>query len=78
MKFWVTEINALDAQTDEMKTWGGPLIQAPTMELAQQWCNENRGYLKVVGELVAEIPCKEGTYEPDFENMIDYEITQQN
>ena len=44
------------------------------METAQEYCELNGlGYCKVVGELIAEIPCKEGTYEPDFNNMIDYE-----
>lgn len=73
MKQWVTEIKALQASTGEMKTWGGEHISAPTAELAQQWCDENRGYLKVIGELVAEIPCIPGTHDPDFGNMIDYE-----
>ena len=78
MKTWVTEIMALEAKTDEMKKWCGDEVQAPTYELAQQWCDNNKGYLKVIGELVAEIPCKEGTYEPDFENMVDYENIQNN
>lgn len=69
---------ALEAATAIMKRWCGPEVEAPTAELAQQWCNENAGHLKVIGELVAEIPCKEGTYEPDFTNMIDYENVQNN
>jgi len=78
MKIWLTEFKAADAKTGEMKTWGGENVTAPSWELAQQWCYDNRGYLKVIGELVAEIPCKEGTYEPDFDNMIDYENQQLN
>lgn len=78
MKTWVTEIMALEAKTGEMKKWCGDEVQAPTYELAQQWCDNNKGYLKVIGELVTEIPCKEGTYEPDFENMVDYENIQNN
>ena len=78
MKIWCTEIKALEASTGAMKTWGGDYVKAPTMELAQQWCDENKGYLKVVGELVAEIPCKEGTYEPDWNNMIDYDVIKNN
>lgn len=78
MKLWVTEIKALDPHTGEMKTWGGDEVEAPTHELAQAWCDQNKGYLKVIGELVAEIPCKEGTYEADFDKMIDYENTQNN
>lgn len=73
MKWFVTEIKALHPITGEMKIWGGPNVQGISAEQAQQWCNENLGYCKVVGELIAEIPCKEGTYEPDFKNMVDYE-----
>lgn len=78
MKKWCTEFMALEAATGVMKKWCGPEVEAPTAEIAQQWCNENAGHLKVIGELVAEIPCKEGTYEPDFNNMIDYEQAQNN
>lgn len=69
---------ALEAATGIMKKWCGPEVEAPTAELAQQWCNDNMGYLKVVGELVAEIPCKSGTHDPNFENMIDYENIKNN
>jgi hypothetical protein len=78
LKQWVTELKALDPHSGEMKKWCGPEVQAPTAELAQKWCDENCGYLKVIGELVAEIPCKRGTYEPDFKNMTDYENIQNN
>lgn len=78
MKIWVTEIKALEGRTGEMKTWCGENVEAPTCELAQQWCDENKGYLKVIGELVAEIPCKEGTCEADFSKMVDYENIQNN
>jgi hypothetical protein len=78
MKIWVTEFKAPDARTGEIKTWCGENVKAPTHELAQQWCYENRGYLMVVGELISEIPCKPGTYEPDFENEIDYENINNN
>ncbi len=78
MKLWVTEIQALEGCTGEMKKWAGEHVQAPTYELAQQWCDKNKGYLKVVGELVEEIPCKEGTFEPDFSKAIDYTNIQNN
>jgi hypothetical protein len=78
MKIWITQFRAPDARTGEVKTWCGENVEAPTWELAQQWCYENRGHLKVIGELVAEIPCKEGTYQPDIDKMIDYENIQNN
>jgi hypothetical protein len=78
MKIWVTEIRAKDARTGEMKTWCGDNVEAPTLELAQEWCDNNKGYLKVIGELVAEIPCKPGTYEADFSKQVDYDNIQNN
>ena len=78
MKIWITEFRAPDARTGEIKTWCGENVKAPTWELAQQWCFENRGYLKVIGEMVAEIPCREGTHEPDWDNMVDYDNIQNN
>lgn len=77
MRIWVTQIKAIDPYTGELKTWIGDYIKAPTWELAQKWCNENgKGYLEVIGELVAEIPLKDG--KPDFDNMIDYEKNRLN
>jgi hypothetical protein len=35
-------------------------------------------YLILCDEIVAEIPCKAGTLEPDWNRMIDYEIIQNN
>ena len=78
MKTWLTEFKAKCAKTGEMKTWCGQNVVAPTRNLAQEWCYENAGYLKVIGELVSEIPCKEGTYKPDWANEIDYEKQQLN
>jgi hypothetical protein len=62
----------------DMRTWGGPNIQAITIDEAQRWCNENRGYCKVIGELIAEIPTKTDGITPDFENMVDYEVINNN
>ena len=78
MRVWLTEFRAPDARTGEIKTWCGENVEAPTQALAQQWCYENRGYLKVIGELVAEIPCKDGTHEPDFDKRVDYDTPQLN
>jgi hypothetical protein len=78
MKIWLTEFKATDAKTGEMKSWCGENVVAPSWELAQEWCYQNRGCLKVIGELVAEIPCKDGTYEADFDKMVDYETPQLN
>lgn len=79
MKTWGTEIKAICAVTGEMKTFCGQNIKAPTRQLAHEYCQNNGlGYCHITDELVMEIPCKEGTYEPDFNNAIDYDKEQNN
>lgn len=79
MKTWGTIIYAKCAMTGEQKIFCGPNIKAPSRSLAHEYCQNNGlGYCHIGDELVAEIPCKEGTYEPDWDKMIDYENTQNN
>lgn len=79
MKTWCTEIRAINPVTGELTTFCGPNIQAPSWALAEEYLQNNGlGYCRIDGELVAEIPCKPGTYEPDWDNMIDYENIQNN
>lgn len=78
MKHWLTTFIALDALTGELKTWCGETVTAPTFELAQEWCYLNRGHLTVIGELIAEVPCKPNSTTPDWDKKIDYEITNKN
>lgn len=79
MKIWLTEIMAIDPNDGKLKKWCGPDIKAFTPTLAEQYCQQNGlGYCKVIGELVREIGCKKGTYEPDFDNIIDYETPNDN
>lgn len=76
---YVTEIKALCPYTGEMKTYGGPEVPGISFADAQAYCENNGlGYCKVIGRLVAEIPCKDGTYEPDWDNMTDYENKKLN
>lgn len=69
MKKWVTHLEAIDAKTGEMKLWAGEHVEAPTFEMAQEWCYQNKGYLKVVGELIAET---------DDKITVDYQNIQNN
>jgi hypothetical protein len=79
MRMWVTEILAIDPATGEMKSWAGPNVPGINHDDAERYCQLNElGYCNVLGELVAEIPCKEGTNEPDFGKMIDYERINNN
>lgn len=76
---WVTEIHAIDPVDGILKTWRGPNVLGINYEDAERYCQHNGlGYCKVIGELVAEIPCKEGTHEPDMEKMVDYEKINSN
>ena len=71
---WATEIKALCPHSGELLTWGGPQIEAFTMVEAQQWCDENMGYLKVIGRLTMTIPAKQdedGNYYPDWDGAVD-------
>lgn len=79
MNLYATEIQALNPHTKELRIWAGPHVQGISFEDAQRYCDENLGYCKVVGKLVLEIPCKNGVLsEPDFDNMIDYELKNLN
>jgi len=74
MKKWVTEIKAIDPMTNEPKKWMGPYITAPTMEDAIEYCQKNGlGYCKVTGQLISEIPCKEGSYDANWAGRIDFD-----
>lgn len=80
MKIWGTTIYAKAPHANgEIREFCGPNIEAPTQELAYEYCQNNGlGYCYIGDELVMEIPCKKGTYEPDWDNAIDYENTQNN
>lgn len=73
MPIYLTQLRAQDARNGEIKSWVGPNIEAPSWGLAQEWCYLNCGYLTVIGQLVSEVPCKEGTLEPDWEREVNYE-----
>ncbi len=76
---YVTEIKAICPHSGDLKTYCGPNVPGISIETAQEYCEMNGlGYCRVIGELIAEIPCKEGTYEPDFNKMVDYENERLN
>ncbi len=57
MRFWGTEIRAIDPMDGEMKTWGGPVVPGITYKDAKRYCRDNGlGYCKVIKDmLVASI-----------------------
>ena len=78
MKKWATKVIAMDPRNGEFCEWVGPDIEAPSMELAEQYCQENGlGYCKVEGELLASMPCKKDG-SPDFSKRIDLKLSDKN
>lgn len=76
---YLTQIRAECAFIGEMKTFAGPNVPGISFADAEEYCKRNgMWYCKVVGRLVADIPCKDGSYEPDYEKMVDYEIVKYN
>ena len=48
MKF-ATELQAIDPQDGQLKTWRGPAIYGDNMEAAQAHIYNTAGYLRIVG-----------------------------
>lgn len=72
MKTWTTKIIAISPITGELREYAGPNIKAPSKELAHQYCQFSGigyGYCHISDELIAEIPCKKGSYDPDMDNI---------
>ena len=79
MKLWSTEMQVLNQQTKELHWVEGMKVKAYTKEKAQELLDKYDFHYLILGdEIVAEIPCKHGTLEPDWCKMIDYEIIQNN
>lgn len=79
MNLYVTEIQAIDPRTGEMKRWGGPDVPGLTHAMAEEYCQQNGlGYCKVIGLLVAVVPTLANGVTPDWDNMIDYEKVRLN
>lgn len=72
MKTYATIFKAINRTTGEMNTFSGERIHALTFGLAEEYCRQYKPYLKVIGVVLSEIPCKEGSFEPDFKNRKDY------
>ena len=67
MKVFLTEIDAVDPNDGTLKTWVGERVIAESLEQAKIWCENNeKGYLKIVGELVEK---EEKRYDADFNEI---------
>ena len=57
MKYWTTEIRAIDPIDGYLKNWCGPNVPGESWEDAEKYCQENGlGYCRITGELICEIP----------------------
>ncbi len=53
MRYFTTELRAINVENGELCTFRGQLIEAISFQDAKDYCNENGlGYLKITGELV--------------------------
>jgi len=53
---FITSIEAIDPETNELKVWAGPSIVAKSWDSAEKYRVENGlGYCKIVGMAIAEI-----------------------
>lgn len=77
MNFYTTELDAIDPADGELKRWQGPNIPAIGWNDAEQYCQEHGfGYLRVTGQLIAEIGTKvdeNGFIVVDMNTKIDYD-----
>lgn len=72
-------MEVINQRTKEIHVVIGPRVIAPTREAAQELLDKyNFHYLILGDELIAEIPCIEGTHEPDWKKMVDYEAIKYN
>lgn len=79
MRMWATLIKAVDPTDGTVKQWHGPNVPGINLEDAEIYCQQNGlGYCEILGELECEIPCKEGTIEPDFGKMTDFNKIKYN
>jgi hypothetical protein len=75
MAIYLTSINAIDPVDGHLKEWNGPQVVADSLQDAAAHCREHLGYCRIEGMLIATIPCKEGSLEPDWGNMVEHDTT---
>lgn len=46
---FATQLKAIDHKTGELSTWRGQDIYTDTLKEAQEWVDNNAGYLEIIG-----------------------------
>lgn len=72
IKIYVTQYKGINEHGD-LVTFAGNNIYAESIEEAERLAPETH---EVIGQLVCEIPCIEGTYDPDWSKRIDYDTLE--
>jgi hypothetical protein len=67
MTLYLTEFIAKDLFDGDLKTYAGPRIEALSFPKAQEYCRKFHPYLRVIGELEAEI-VDEGVIDYNFKH----------
>ena len=79
MRTYSTKMQVLNQETKELVWVGGMKVIAHSEQHAQQILDRHDyHYLALDGELIAEIPCIKGTYQPDWGGMIEYNPINEN
>jgi hypothetical protein len=55
MNLYLTEFIAKDLFDGDLKTYAGPRIEAISFQKAEEYCRKFHPYLRVIGELEAEM-----------------------
>jgi len=55
MNLYLTEFLAKDLFDGDLKTYAGPRIEAVSFQKAEEYCRKFHPYLRVIGELEAEM-----------------------
>lgn len=71
MFHFCTEFRAIDNASGDMCTYGGPQIIAITWAEAENICEKNYPWLKVIGRVTSIVPSKpDNIYEPDYDKEV--------
>lgn len=80
MNLYTTIIRAICPKDGTLKNYSGQRVKGNTIEDAQRYCDTNGlGYYKVDALLVTDIPLMEDIpFIPDFENVVRWDVINQN
>ncbi len=54
MSVFITEFKAIRVKDGELRVYAGDNIESISFSVAQEWCDEHKPWLKVIGKLNVE------------------------